>query len=116
MAANQGSCKCGGRLNLGTEIASGVCGHCSRDTRHLRVPVGQDTLTVVSPAELGGVTPEVVSQEPRTVVSHGPDSGEQETKEQRWRRTHADQRRAIHAAGQRSRRSKLRDAGTETSD
>ena len=84
------ACKCGGRLSLGTEIASGTCGHCSRDTRHLREPVVSQ--------------PKVVSQEVRQVVSHGPDSGEMETKEQRWRRTHADQRKAIHRDGQRRRR------------
>ena len=90
MAANPGSCKCGGRLSLGTEVASGVCGHCSRGTRHLREPVVSQ--------------PKVVSHEVRQVVSHGPDSGEMETKEQRWRRTHADHRKAIHRDGQRRRR------------
>ena len=67
------------------EEAGGRCGVCKLG---IKVKAGP----VVSP---------VVSQEPDSVVSPVVSQG---TKEQRWRRAHLDQRRAIHAAGQRRRR------------
>ena len=91
-------CSCRAPLRLDIEVDSGICGECRRRTEHLVVSQDEGSVT---PAKV--VSP-VVSQEPRQVVSHGEDKGFQETKQQRWRRAHADQRREIHRDGQRRRR------------
>ena len=107
MGSGDAKCRdCGGRL-LGTD--RGRCGNCRQatETPHERASylVGgnlttpeppKGNLTVTSQPEEGNLT--------RTVVPDGPDKGERETKQQRWKRKNAEANKAIHRAGQQRRR------------
>lgn len=84
------NCACGNRLRLGTEVSSGVCLNCQRGQEHLR-----DVVLPPSKVALRGS----ITSEEREVVSNGPDKGFSETKQQRWRRTHAEAWALINREG-----------------
>ena len=98
MGLGEAKCRdCGGQL-LGTD--RGRCGNCRQATEtpqeraaYLLRPKGN--LTAPEPPK-GNLT--------RTVVPDGPDKGERETKQQRWKRKNAEANRTMHRDGQRKRR------------
>lgn len=115
------SCKaCNGALRLAIEEVRGYCGQCyeshttklpSKVTVHRQigktnialasagVTVPKLTVTPPNPSVTSPVTPlKATVTPPVEVVS------DVTTKEQRWAESHKEQRRAIHAAGQRRRR------------
>ena len=102
MASGEAKCRdCGGRL-LGTD--RGRCGNCRQATetpqeRAAYLLRDKGNLTAPEPPK-GNLTGNLT----RTVVEHGPDKGEMETKQQRWKRKNAEASRTMHRDGQRRRR------------